>query len=95
MTAVDEGMEHQAQAEDVRVEAGSRIDEAAESGTQPFDPFAEPTRSYWRGAAVFSCEAFGVPVAPGCLMKAIANLDKIPAVKFRSASSLLSYLVGR
>jgi virulence factor Mce-like protein len=70
-------------------------DQADESGRQPFDPFAEPTRNYWRGAAVFSCEAFGVPVAPGCLTKAIANLDKIPAVRFRSTSSLLTYLLGR
>jgi phospholipid/cholesterol/gamma-HCH transport system substrate-binding protein len=42
-------------------------DQAAESGRQPFDPFADPTRAYWRGAAVLSCETFGVPVAPGCL----------------------------
>jgi ABC-type transporter Mla subunit MlaD len=42
-------------------------DQAAESGRQPFDPFADPTRAYWRGAAVLSCETFGVPVRPGCL----------------------------
>jgi virulence factor Mce-like protein len=48
-------------------------DQAHESGSQPFDPFADPRRAYWRGAAVFSCEAFGVPVAPGCLTKALAN----------------------
>jgi phospholipid/cholesterol/gamma-HCH transport system substrate-binding protein len=53
-------------------------DQAAESGKQPFDPFADPRRSYWRGAAVFSCEAFGVPVAPGCLAKALANLGRQP-----------------
>lgn len=51
-------------------------DEADESGRQPFDPFAQPTRAYWRGAAVFSCEAFGVPVAPGCLTRALANLSR-------------------
>jgi virulence factor Mce-like protein len=44
-------------------------DQAAEPGTQPFDPFADPARAYWRGAAVFSCESFGVPVEPGCLRK--------------------------
>jgi phospholipid/cholesterol/gamma-HCH transport system substrate-binding protein len=70
-------------------------DQADESGKQPFDPFAEPTRNYWRGAAVLSCEAFGVPVAPGCLTKAIANLDKVPAVKFKSTSSLLQFLLGK
>ena len=42
-------------------------DQAAEPGKQPFDPFANPTRSYWRGAAVFSCESFGVRVQPGCM----------------------------
>jgi hypothetical protein len=44
-------------------------DQAAEPGTQPFDPFADPARAYWRGAAVFSCESFGVPVEPGCLRR--------------------------
>jgi ABC-type transporter Mla subunit MlaD len=53
-------------------------DQAAESGRQPFDPFADPRRSYWRGAAVFSCEAFGVPVAPGCMSKALANVSSVP-----------------
>jgi phospholipid/cholesterol/gamma-HCH transport system substrate-binding protein len=70
-------------------------DQADESGKQPFDPFAEPTRNYWRGAAVFSCEAFGVPVAPGCLTKALANLDRIPARRFDTESSLLTFLLGR
>jgi virulence factor Mce-like protein len=70
-------------------------DQADESGQQPFDPFAEPTRNYWRGAAVFSCEAFGVPVAPGCLTKALANLDKIPARQFTTRSALLRFLLGR
>jgi ABC-type transporter Mla subunit MlaD len=44
-------------------------DQAAEPGNQPFDPFADATRAYWRGAAVFSCESFGVPVEPGCLRR--------------------------
>lgn len=43
-------------------------DQAAEPGTQPFDPTADPRRNYWRGAAVFTCEAFGVPIAPNCLL---------------------------
>lgn len=42
-------------------------DQAAEPGNQPFDPFGDPARNYWRGAAVFSCEAFGLPVQAGCL----------------------------
>lgn len=45
-------------------------DQAEEPGTQPFDPFADERRGYWRGAAVFSCEAFGLKVEPGCLQKA-------------------------
>lgn len=47
-------------------------DEAAEPGTQPFDPFADPRRNYWRGAAVLSCESFGLKVAPGCLDRFLA-----------------------
>ncbi len=47
-------------------------DEAAEPGDQPFDPFADPARRYWRGAAVFSCEAFGVKIAPNCLDQFLA-----------------------
>ena len=42
-------------------------DEAAEPGNQPLDPTADPARHYWRGAAVFTCEAFGVKIAPNCL----------------------------
>jgi len=45
-------------------------DQGAEPGRQLLDPFADPARNYWRGAAVFSCEAFGVPIEPGCLLKA-------------------------
>ncbi|HET9720879.1 MAG TPA: MlaD family protein [Solirubrobacteraceae bacterium] len=48
-------------------------DQASEPGTQPFDPFANPLRHYWRGAAVFSCESFGLPIAPGCLTKFLAR----------------------
>jgi phospholipid/cholesterol/gamma-HCH transport system substrate-binding protein len=44
-------------------------DQAAEPGDQPFDPFADPRRHYWRGAAIFSCQSFGVPIEPGCLQK--------------------------
>ena len=42
-------------------------DQGAEPGTQPLDPLADPARRYWRGAAVFSCESFGVKIAPNCL----------------------------
>jgi ABC-type transporter Mla subunit MlaD len=44
-------------------------DQAAEPGNQPGDPFADPARAYWRGAAVMSCESFGVVVEPGCLRR--------------------------
>ncbi|HEX4107810.1 MAG TPA: MlaD family protein [Solirubrobacteraceae bacterium] len=49
-------------------------DEATESGAQPLDPFADPTRAYWRGEAVLSCQTFGVPVAPGCMTQALSAL---------------------
>lgn len=42
-------------------------DQGAEPGKQPLDPMADPARRYWRGAAVFSCESFGVKIAPNCL----------------------------
>lgn len=48
-------------------------DQAAEPGRQPLDPFADPRRRYWRGAAVMSCEAFGVPVRKGCLDDVLAS----------------------
>ena len=47
-------------------------DQAAEPGNQPFDPFADPRRHYWRGAAVFTCQSFGVPIEPGCLQDFLA-----------------------
>jgi phospholipid/cholesterol/gamma-HCH transport system substrate-binding protein len=67
-------------------------DQGAEPGTQPFDPFADPKRGYWRGAAVFSCEAFGVPVAPGCLQKV---LSRQRSDRSASSAKLLDYLLGR
>ena len=68
-------------------------DQADESGRQPLDPFADPRRSYWRGAAVFSCEAFGVPVRPGCLTRALANLAHQPPPTSGPARHLLDYLL--
>ncbi len=47
-------------------------DQASEPGTQPFDPFANSLRDYWRGAAVFSCQAFGLPIEPGCMNRFLA-----------------------
>ena len=70
-------------------------DQADESGRQPFDPFADPRRAYWRGAAVFSCEAFGVPVRPGCLSRAVTNLAHQPPPKTAAARQLLGYLLRR
>src|SRR4051794_20439650 len=42
-------------------------DQATEPGNQPFDPFADPRRHYWRGAAVITCQTFGLRIHPGCL----------------------------
>ncbi|MFL5846050.1 MAG: MlaD family protein [Solirubrobacteraceae bacterium] len=66
-------------------------DQAAEPGTQPFDPFADPKRAYWRGAAVFSCEAFGVPVEPGCLQKVLSRQS---STRSKQSARLLDYLLG-
>ncbi|UTI66864.1 MlaD family protein [Paraconexibacter antarcticus] len=44
-------------------------DQAKEPGNQPFDPFASPDRHYWKGAAVLSCQSFGLPITPGCIDK--------------------------
>jgi phospholipid/cholesterol/gamma-HCH transport system substrate-binding protein len=51
-------------------------DQGAEGGRQPLDPSADPARNYWRGAAVFSCEAFGVPIRPNCLADAFAPRNR-------------------
>ena len=42
-------------------------DQAAEPGNQPLDPTTDPRRHYWRGAAVLTCQSFGLPIKPGCL----------------------------
>jgi hypothetical protein len=41
--------------------------ETDEPGNQLLDPNTDPLRHYWRGAAVLSCQSFGVPTSPGCL----------------------------
>lgn len=38
-----------------------------EPGNQPLDPTTDPLMHLWRGAAVPSCESFGVKIRPGCL----------------------------
>ncbi|UJA21052.1 MCE family protein [Thermoleophilia bacterium SCSIO 60948] len=48
-------------------------DQAAEPGNQPFDPGTDPRRHYWRGAAVLTCQSFGVPIEPGCLADFLAG----------------------
>jgi len=48
-------------------------DQGSEPGNQPFDPFANALRDYWRGAGVMTCQAFGVPIAPGCLTNWLAS----------------------
>jgi phospholipid/cholesterol/gamma-HCH transport system substrate-binding protein len=51
-------------------------DQAAEPGNQPFDPFADPRRHYWRGAAIFTCQSFGLEIKPGCLSDFLAKGSK-------------------
>jgi virulence factor Mce-like protein len=65
-------------------------DQATEPGTQPFDPFANPLRDYWRGAGVFSCQSFGLPIAPGCLSKFLAATDAAPRTAAR-ADNIVSH----
>ncbi|MDX6582782.1 MAG: phospholipid/cholesterol/gamma-HCH transport system substrate-binding protein [Solirubrobacterales bacterium] len=54
-------------------------DQAAEPGRQPFDRFTDPRRHYWRGAAVFSCQSFGLPIEPGCLERFLGGGDSARA----------------
>jgi virulence factor Mce-like protein len=54
-------------------------DQAAEPGKQPFDPFADPRRHYWRGAAVLTCQSFGVPIKPGCLTDFVSRILPKPS----------------
>jgi phospholipid/cholesterol/gamma-HCH transport system substrate-binding protein len=60
-------------------------DQASEPGRQPFDPFADPLRDYWRGAAVLSCQTFGVPIAPGCLTSVLTHMQA--ALRHRATSA--------
>jgi virulence factor Mce-like protein len=50
-------------------------DQATEPGKQPFDPFADPRRHYWRGAAVLTCQTFGLRIHPGCLSDFLKSGD--------------------
>jgi len=47
-------------------------DQASEPGNQPDTPTVDPARRFWRGAAVFTCEAFGRPIRPGCFSDYVA-----------------------
>jgi virulence factor Mce-like protein len=40
--------------------------QTSEPGNQPAAPGTDPLRHYWRGAAVLSCETFGLKITPGC-----------------------------
>ena len=61
-------------------------DQGAEPGTQPLDPMADPARRYWRGAAVFTCEAFGVKIAPNCLDQFLDSPSKSASSKNNARS---------
>jgi hypothetical protein len=45
--------------------------ETSEPGNEPLDE-EDPLRNYWRGAAVLSCQSFGLPITPGCLQTYLA-----------------------
>ena len=46
--------------------------ETSEPGNEPLDE-EDPLRNYWRGAAVLSCQSFGLPITPGCLQGFLAG----------------------
>lgn len=52
---------------------------AVERGNQSGYPNNDPERRFLRAVAVPTCETFGVPIAPGCLLDVIANNMKAPA----------------
>ena len=52
--------------------------ETSEPGNEPLDP-EDPLRNYWRGAAVLSCQSFGLPITPGCLQGYLASADRTHA----------------
>jgi phospholipid/cholesterol/gamma-HCH transport system substrate-binding protein len=56
--------------------------EALEPGNQPLDPTNDPLRNYWRGAAVLSCQTFGLAIKPGCLTTYLNDVSasRLPAV---------------
>jgi phospholipid/cholesterol/gamma-HCH transport system substrate-binding protein len=59
--------------------------EAAEPGNQPADASNDPLRNYWRGAAVLSCQTFGMAIKPGCLTSYL-NSTSTAARKRRPAA---------
>lgn len=62
-------------------------DQASEPGNQPDAPTVDPARRFWRGAAVFTCEAFGRPIEPGCFADYLADNRDTSARARRDASA--------
>lgn len=63
-------------------------DQASEPGNQPDAPATDPARRFWRGAAVFTCEAFGRPIEPGCFADYLAeNRGALARARARNDSS--------
>jgi virulence factor Mce-like protein len=58
-------------------------------------PGVDPTRDYLAAYLVPSCEFFGQPVAPGCLVKALGGSPRAAADSSRSIHPLLHYLLAR
>ncbi|MHB8691032.1 MAG: MlaD family protein [Solirubrobacteraceae bacterium] len=59
--------------------------QTSEPGNEPFDE-EDPLRNYWRGAAVLSCQSFGLPITPGCLQTYLAASARTHAPARRSSS---------
>src|SRR5262249_30577236 len=47
---------------------------AVEGGNQPTTPNFDPARTWVRTSTVVTCEMFGLPIKPGCLLEAVRSL---------------------
>lgn len=64
-------------------------DQASEPGNQPDTPTVDPARRFWRGAAVFTCEAFGRPITPGCFTGYLAQRRRADAQARRDPATAI------
>jgi hypothetical protein len=63
---------------------------AVERGDQPTTPNFDAARMWVRTSTVVTCEMFGLPIKPGCLLDAIGSLGKKVAPKHGGGPKLPS-----